>query len=65
MITQYERDWYGTELTKEGAELFKLYLLQNGIYFEASEADNLIHFECFMTDEELYSADEWLEERFE
>lgn len=64
MIRQYDRDWYGTELTKEGAELFKLYLLQNNIYFEASEAANLIHFECFMTDEELYSADEWLDERF-
>lgn len=64
MIAQYDRDWYGTELTKEGAELFKLYLLQNDIYFEASEAGNLIHFECFMTEEELYSADEWLEERF-
>ena len=64
MIAQYERDWYGTELTKEGAELFKLYLLQNDIYFEASEAGNLIHFKCFMTEEELYSADEWLEERF-
>lgn len=64
MIAQYERDRYGTELTKEGAELFKLYLFQHDIYFEASEAGNLIHFECFMTEEELYSADKWLEERF-
>ena len=64
MIRQYDRDWYGTELTKEGADLFKQYLFQNSIYFEASEADNLIHFECFMTDHELYSANEWIEERF-
>lgn len=64
MIVQYDRDWYGTELTKEGAELFKLYLLQHDIYFEASEAGNLVRFECFMTDKQLYSADEWLDERF-
>lgn len=64
MIRQYDRDWYGTELTKEGAELFKQYLNENKIYFEASEADCLVHFECFMTDEELYSADNWLDERF-
>lgn len=64
MIRQYDRDWYGTELTKEGADLFKQYLNQNDIYFEASEADNLIHFECFMTDDELYSANEWIDERF-
>lgn len=65
MIAKYDRDWYGTELTKEGAELFKEYLRHNDIYFEASQADSLIHFECFMTDEELYSADIWLTERFE
>lgn len=65
MIPKYDRDWYGTELTKEGAAAFKLYLLQNDIYFEASEADNLVHFECFMTMSELYSANEWIDERFE
>lgn len=65
MIAQYDRDWYGTELTKEGAELFKDYLRLNDIYFEASQAGDWIHFECFMTDEELYSADIWLTERFD
>lgn len=65
MIPRYDRDWYGTELTKEGADLFKSYLLQHDIYFEASQADNLVHFECFMTLEELYFANEWIEERFD
>ena len=65
MLRQYDRAWYGTELTKEGAEVFRLYLLQNEIYFEASQADNLVHFECFMTMPELYSANEWIEERFD
>lgn len=64
MIAKYDRDWYGTELTKEGAELFKDYLRLNDIYFEASQADDLVHFECFMTVPELYSANDWLEERF-
>lgn len=64
MIAQYDRDWYGTELTKEGAELFKDYLRLNDIYFEASQANELVHFECFMTTDELYSANDWIEERF-
>ena len=63
MITKHDRDWYGTELSKEGAELFKDYLRLNDIYFEASQADDLVHFECFMTMPELYSANEWIEER--
>lgn len=65
MIARYDRDWYGTELTKEGSELFKDYLRLNDIYFETSQADNLIHFECFMTMEELYFANKWIDERFE
>ena len=65
MISQYDRDWYGTELTKEGARIFKLYLLRNDIYFEASEADDLIHFECYMNAPELYLANKWIEERFD
>jgi len=56
------RKWYSVELTKENAERFNLYLKENNIKFEPSEAYNLIHFECYMTFEELYCANKWLDE---
>ena len=54
------RKWYSVELTKENAEQFNNYLKRNNIKFEPSEAYNLIHFECYMTFEELYAANMWL-----
>lgn len=50
------------ELTKEAAPLFKNYLREHDIYFEASEAENLIHFSCEMSEEEMTEANKWIEE---
>lgn len=56
------KQWYGTELSKEEAEIFREYLLKQGIQYEASEVYHLIHFECCMTDDEAKSADNWIVE---
>ena len=50
------RTWCGAYLSKEGADLFKEYLRKHDILFEPSEAFNLIHFECLMTENELNMA---------
>ena len=55
-----KRNWYSVELQKNIANEFKLYLRDKGIKYEPSEAYNLIHFQCFMTEKELYFANQWL-----
>ena len=59
------KEWYGTELTKTEAELFKKYLLEHDIPYEASEVYHLTHFECCMTEDEVKDADEWILENIE
>ena len=44
------KNWYSVELTKDYADILKDYLRKVGVYFEPSEAGNLIHFECYMTE---------------
>ena len=56
------RKWYSVELPKNEATEFKYYLKENNIKFEPSEAYNLIHFQCYMTFEELYAANRYLED---
>lgn len=56
------KQWYGTELTKTEADLFRKYLLEHDIPYEASGAYQLVHFECCMTDDEAKAADEWIVE---
>ena len=54
------RKWYNVELTKDEAAQFNTYLKTNNIKFEPSEAYNLIHFECYMTFNELFAANRYL-----
>ena len=43
--------WYNVELQKgKQADAFRCYLKTNGIRYESSETDNMIHFEVY-TDE--------------
>lgn len=55
-----ERKWYNTELSIVVADIFRDYLREYEIQYEASEAFNLIHFECRMTEAERKAANEWL-----
>lgn len=54
--------WYSVELSRNNAEEFKEYLRRCEIPFEPSEAHNLIHFECKMTERELRATNKWLKE---
>lgn len=54
--------FYGVELNKEDAEKLKVYLKENGIYFEPSACYNLIHFEIKVDEAELEKVNKFLEE---
>ncbi len=54
------KGWYNVELEPEKADVFKDYLRKARIYFEPSEAGNLVHFECLMTKEECGFVNDYL-----
>ena len=54
------RLWYSVELTLDNAEIFREYLRENGIKFEPSGCYNLVHFECYMTNEERKAANKFI-----
>lgn len=60
MMEKY-RTWYGVELDEGTAEIFRHYLRERGIRYEPSSAWNLIHFECYMTNEERKAANDFLQ----
>lgn len=53
--------FYNVELNKEDAEKLKVYLKENGIYFEPSSCYNLIHFEVKVDEKELKKVNGFLE----
>lgn len=53
--------FYNVELNKEDAEKLKVYLKENGIYFEPSSCYNLIHFEVKADEAELKKVNKFLE----
>lgn len=55
------KHFYNVELNKEDAEKLKVYLKDNGIYFEPSACYNLIHFEIKVDEEELRKVNGFLE----
>lgn len=55
------KHFYNVELNTEQAEELKVYLKENGIYFEPSACYNLIHFEVKMDNEELEKVNKFLE----
>lgn len=54
--------FYSVELNKEDAEKLKVYLKENGIYFEPSACYNLVHFEIKVDEAELEKVNKFLEE---
>ena len=56
-----ERHWLSTELPKDMAWNFKVWLRDNGIKFEPSEADNLIHFEVYVSEDEAKRANDFID----
>lgn len=54
------KKWLNVELGKDRADKFKIYCKANYIKYEASEADNLIHFEVYVNEEEENKLNIWL-----
>ena len=54
--------FYNVELNKADAEKLKVFLKENGIYFEPSECYNLIHFEVKADELELEKVNKFLAE---
>lgn len=53
--------FYNVELNYENAEKLKVYLKENGIYFEPSACYNLVHFEIKVNEMELVKVNKFLE----
>lgn len=58
------RTWLNTELTKEESEVFKEFLDENDIEYEASECYDNIHFEVNVSAYERIMIDEFISENF-
>lgn len=54
------KDWGSVNLTKEYADLFREFLINNEICFETSENGNLVHFEVLVDGEEQEACDKFL-----
>lgn len=52
--------WVNTEINKEIASKFRVYLKERNIKYETSEVGNLIHFECYMNQPMIVKANEFL-----
>ena len=53
--------WRNIEISKPHAEVFKRWLKNNKVKYEASEADDLIHFECFVDEKQEMGANNFLD----
>lgn len=54
-----KKQW-GCQVDKRTAEIYKQYFRENDIYFEPSEAYDLVHISFMVTDEEMKALDEWI-----
>ena len=54
------RRWARTQLSREDAKRFKEYCRDNHLQYEASEADNLIHFEVYVNQLEERDCNDFL-----
>ena len=52
--------WWSCQVDKSTAKKYKQYFRENHIYFEPSEAYNLVHISFEISDEELKAMDNWI-----
>lgn len=55
-----ERQWWSCQVDKKTGEKYKQYFRDNDIYFEPSEAYDLVHIQFKVNDDELKKLDKWL-----
>lgn len=48
------------QVNKKTAEIYKRYFRENDIYFEPSEAYNLVHISFMVTDDEMNKLTKWV-----
>ena len=60
LILMTGKQLWSCQVDKKTAEKYKQYLRENNIYFEPSEAYDLVHISFMVTDEELKALDEWV-----
>lgn len=51
---------WSCQVDKQTAEKYKKYFRENDIYFEPSEAYDLVHISFMITDEEMKQLDKWV-----
>ena len=51
---------WSCQVDKRTAEKYKKYFRENDIYFEPSEAYDLVHISFMITDEEMKQLDKWV-----
>ena len=51
---------WSCQVDKKTAEKYKHYFKENDIYFEPSEAFDLVHISFMVTDEEMKKLDKWV-----
>lgn len=54
------RQYFNTELEPEEAQEFRRFLKEAGIKYEASQAFNLIHFECLVDEVDRFFVERFL-----
>lgn len=54
------KQWWSCQLDKPTAEKYNQYFRENDIYFEPSEAYNLVHISFQISEEELKAMDNWV-----
>lgn len=56
------RKWYNVELDEDCAIKLRIFLIDNSIKHETSGADNLVHFEIELNDEEYKVVGKFIDE---
>lgn len=54
------KQWWSCQVDKETAEKYKRYFRENDIYFEPSEAYDLIHIQFKADDDDMKALDKWI-----
>ena len=60
LISMTGKKRWGCQVDKKTAEIYKQYFRENDIYFEPSEAYDLVHISFMVTDEEMKALDKWI-----
>lgn len=55
-----DKQWWSCQVDKKTSEKYKQYFRENDIYFEPSEAYELVNISFKVSDEELKALDDWI-----